>query len=296
LGQRPKVLIVYLLVSGGSSMFDSFWDTFTRVFVYPLWNLIDRTVGNMIYRVFIYSDRWQLWTAGLQNTLVVTFFALMIGIAIGFLIAVVRVAHDTGGAPNVFLRVANLIVRLYVTVIRGVPMMVQLMIMNFIIFAATRNLVFVAIIGFGINSGAYVSEVFRGGIASVDKGQTEAGRSLGLGAAMTMRFIILPQAIKNSLPALGNEFISLLKETSIMGVIGVMDIMRAGNVIRGLTFDQTPLIFVAAAYLLLVIFLEFLVRIMERRLKRSERPVVAPIHRKGSIFGGRYTKKGGETK
>jgi len=248
-------------------------------------------IADIVTRVFITHDRWRLWVTGLQNTLVITFFALLIGIVIGFMIAVVRVSHDTAGKPPIILKIPNALVKMYVTAIRGIPMMVQIMIMNFIIFAASRNLILTAIVAFGINSGAYVAEVFRGGILSVDKGQTEAGRSLGLSAPQTMRRIIMPQAIKNSLPALGNEFISLLKETSIMGVIGVMDITRAGNVIRGLTYDQSPLIFVAAAYLTLVIFLEFLVSKMEKRLKKSERPIVKNIDRKGSLFG--LFKRGG---
>jgi polar amino acid transport system substrate-binding protein len=243
------------------------------------------TIVDIITRVFIHHERWRLWLTGLQNTLVITFFALLIGIAIGFFIAVIRVSYDTQNKPHILLKIPNGLVRLYVTAVRGIPMMVQIMIMNFIVFAASRNLLLTAIIAFGINSGAYVAEVFRGGILSVDKGQTEAGRSLGLSAPQTMRKIIMPQAIKNSLPALGNEFISLLKETSIMGVIGVMDITRAGNVIRGLTYDQTPLIFVAAAYLIMVVFLELLVGKMEKRLKKSDRPIVKGIKRKGSLFG-----------
>jgi His/Glu/Gln/Arg/opine family amino acid ABC transporter permease subunit len=242
-------------------------------------------ITDIITRVFINHDRWRLWVGGLQNTLLITLFALLIGIVIGFLVAVVRVSHDSAQKPSVLLVIPNFIAKTYVTVIRGIPMMVQIMIMNFIIFAASRNLILTAIVAFGINSGAYVSEVFRGGILSVDKGQTEAGRSLGLSAPQTMRKIIMPQAIKNSLPALGNEFISLLKETSIMGVIGVMDITRAGNVIRGLTYDQSPLIFVAATYLVMVVFLEFLVGKMEKYLRKSDRPIVKNIHRKGSVFG-----------
>jgi His/Glu/Gln/Arg/opine family amino acid ABC transporter permease subunit len=238
---------------------------------------------DILNRVFIHGNRWQLWVRGLQNTLVITLFALMIGVVIGFIIAVIRVSHEAESKPHILLRALNVFARIYVTTIRGIPMMVQIMIMNFIIFAASRNLLQTAIIAFGINSGAYVAEVFRGGILSVEKGQSEAGRSLGLSAIQTMQKIIMPQAIKNSLPALGNEFIALLKETSIVGVIGVMDITRAGSVIRGLTYDPTPLIFVAAAYLILVIFLEYLVGLMEKRLRKSERPILSS-KRKGSLF------------
>jgi len=159
---------------------------------------------------------------------------------------------------------------MYISTIRGIPMMVQLLIMHFIILASVRNGVLVGIFAFGINSGAYVAEIFRGGILSVDKGQTEAGRSLGLSYPKTLRKIIMPQAVKNSLPTLGNEFISLLKETSISGVVAITDITRAGTLIRGLTFNPYPLIFVAAIYLILVLFLEFLVGRLERRLRKSD--------------------------
>ena len=249
-------------------------------------NLID-SILQIIDRVFIRSDRYLLWLTGLQNTLLITFFALLLGIAIGFFVAVIRVTHDSVRQPHILIRIPNRIVTIYVTAIRGIPMMVQLMIMNFIVFAASRNLIMIGMLAFGINSGAYVSEVFLGGIQSVDKGQTEAGRSLGLNFPQTMLKIIMPQAIKNSLPALGNEFIALLKETSIAGVIGIMDITRAGAVIRGLTYDPTPLIFVASFYLILVMFLEFLVGKMEKRLKKSDRPVVAKVERQRRTVPGK---------
>jgi len=242
-------------------------------------------ISDIIYTSFIREDRYLLWQTGILNTLLITLLALLLGIVIGFLVAVTRVTNDSLQEPPIPLRIANRIVKMYVTAIRGIPMMVQLLIMNFIVFAASRNLIMVGVLTFGINSGAYVSEVFRGGIMSVEKGQMEAGRSLGLGFAQTMVKIIMPQAIKNSLPALGNEFITLIKETSIIGVIGVMDITRAGNVVRGLTFNQTPLIFVALAYLILVIFLEFLVKKMENYLRKSDRPVVAKISRKRQTSG-----------
>ena len=229
---------------------------------------------DVITRVFITSDRYLLWLTGFRNTLIITSLALVLGQVIGFFVTIIRVIHDDMKTPlkkpNMILRILNRIVKLYVTVIRGIPMMVQLMIMNFIILAATRNALLVGIIAFGINSGSYVSEVFRGGVLSVDKGQMEAGRSLGLSYRQTMLKIITPQAIKNCLPAMGNEFITLLKETSISGIIAVIDITRAGAVIRGVTYDPMPLIFVAAFYLIMVLFLEFLVRRMERRLRRSD--------------------------
>lgn len=238
------------------------------------------SISGIIYTSFIRGDRYLLWLTGLQNTFLLTFFALFLGIAIGIFVAMIRVTHDSLENPHFLLKIPNRLVKMYVTAIRGIPMMVQLLIMNFIVLAASRNLILVGMLAFGINSGAYVSEVFRGGIMSVDKGQTEAGRSLGLSFPQTMFKIIMPQAIKNSLPALGNEFITLLKETSIVGVIGVMDITRAGNVIRGIAYNATPLIFVAIAYLILVIFLEFLIKKMENHLRKSDRPVVAKVNRK----------------
>jgi len=241
------------------------------------------TIIDVIDRVFIRSDRYLLWLTGIQNTLLITFFALLLGIIIGFFIAVIRVSHDSIRQPHILLRIPHRIVKMYVTAVRGTPMMVQILIMNFIVFASSRNLIMIGMLAFGINSGAYVSEVFRGGIQSVDKGQTEAGRSLGLNYPQTMIKIIMPQAIKNCLPALGNEFISLLKETSIVGVIGVMDVTRASNVIRGLAYNPTPLIFVALFYLILVIFLEFLIGKMEKKLRKSDRPIVARVERKRII-------------
>ncbi|MCL2588206.1 MAG: amino acid ABC transporter permease [Oscillospiraceae bacterium] len=221
-------------------------------------------------RVFIVQDRYQLWLTGLQNTLIITFFALILGLVVGFALAVIRVINDAPGKSHIVIRILNRVAKMYISTIRGIPMMVQLLIWNFIILAASRNGVMIGIIAFGLNSSAYVSEIFRGGIMSVDKGQMEAGRSLGLSYRWTMVKIIMPQAIKNCLPALGNEFIALLKETSIAGQAAIMDITRAGAVIRGLTYDPTPLIFVAAIYLILVLGLEFLVGRMERRLRKSD--------------------------
>jgi len=227
-------------------------------------------IRNTIEQVFITDYRWQLWLTGLQTTLIITFFALLLGLAIGFSLALTRVSHDALERPPIFLRILNFIARIYISTIRGIPMMVQLLIINFIILASVRNGVLIGIVAFGINSGAYVAEIFRGGILSVDKGQTEAGRSLGLSYPQTLWRIIMPQAIKNSLPTLGNEFIQLLKETSISGVVAITDITRAGTLIRGLTFNPYPLVFVAAVYLVLVLFLEFLVGRLERRLRKSD--------------------------
>jgi len=228
------------------------------------------TIYNAIDRVFIQEDRWQHWLSGLQATLTITFFALMLGLVLGFFLALIRVARDASPNPHILLRILNIIAKVYISVIRGIPMVVQLMVMSFVILAASRNGILIASLAFGFNSGAYVSEIFRGGILSVEKGQMEAGRSLGLSYAQTMRKIILPQAIKNCLPSLGNEFITLLKETSIAGYVAINDLTHVGNVIRGRTFDPSPLFFVAIIYLILVLFLEFLVGRMERRLRKSD--------------------------
>jgi len=194
----------------------------------------------------------------------------MLGIAIGLLIAIVRVTHDSTLKPHILIRIPNRIVKTYVTIIRGIPMVVQLMIFSFIVLAASRNEILIAVLAFGCNSGAYVSEVFRGGILSVDKGQTEAGRSVGLSYPQTMIKIILPQAIKNSVPALCNEFISLFKETSIAGMAAITDVTHVGTIIRGLTFNPEPLFFIAAFYLIVVVILEFIFGIVERRLRKSD--------------------------
>jgi len=228
------------------------------------------TVSTAIYRVFIQEDRWQHWLSGLQATLMITTFALMIGLVSGFFLALVRVTYETHDRPNLVIRILNRIIKIYVTAIRGTPMVVQLMVMNFVILAASRNGILIASIAFGLNSSAYVSEVFRGGILSVDKGQMEAGRSVGLSYVQTMYKVILPQAIKNSMPALGNEFITLLKETSIAGYVAIGDITHVANVIRGRTFDPSPLFFVAAIYLILVLILEYLVGLLEKSLRKGD--------------------------
>jgi His/Glu/Gln/Arg/opine family amino acid ABC transporter permease subunit len=229
------------------------------------------TIYSMIDRVFIREERWRHWVEGFQRTLSITFFALLLGLTIGLIIAVTRVSHDTIGRPGMLLRFFNLLARIYVSVVRGIPLVVQLMIMNFVVLAASRNGVLIASLAFGINSGAYVSEAFRGGILSIDKGQMEAGRSLGLSYVQTMFRIILPQAIKNCLPMMGNEFIALLKYTSIAGYVAIRDLTHVANTIRGRTFDPSPLFFIAAIYLILVLILENVFGRMERRLRRSDR-------------------------
>ena len=227
---------------------------------------------------FIEGARWKYITNGLLVTLKVTFFALLLGIAIGVVVAMIRSAYDQmkdemkPGFGKTMLTVLNTIARLYLTVIRGTPVVVQLLIGYFVIFVSTTNTVFVASMVFGINSGAYSTEIIRGGIMSIDPGQFEAGRSLGFDYFQTMRFIVIPQAFKNVLPALANEFIALLKETAVCGYIGLMDLTKGGDVIRGRTFSAfMPLIVVAAIYLALVIFFSWLVGKLERRLRSSER-------------------------
>lgn len=226
---------------------------------------------------FIDKDRWQLLAQGLRNTFMMTAVALLIGIAIGILIAVIRTTHDTQGKKirsgliRGVLAVANRVCAVYATVIRGTPMVVQLLILYYIVFASSRNGLMVAALSFGLNSGAYVSEIFRGGILSIEKGQMEAGRSLGLNYVQTMWYIIAPQVLRNVLPTLANEFITLIKETSISGYVAVMDLTFAGNRIRGVTFSpMMPLIAVALIYLVIVMALTALTGRLERRLRQSD--------------------------
>ena len=227
---------------------------------------------------FIEGARWKYITNGLLVTLKVTFFALLLGIAIGVVVAMIRSSYDQTkdemqpGFGKTLMTGLNNLARLYLTVIRGTPVVVQLLIGYFVIFVSTTNTVFVASMVFGINSGAYITEIIRGGIMSIDPGQFEAGRSLGFDYFQTMRFIVIPQAFKNVLPALANEFIALLKETAVCGYIGLMDLTKGGDVIRGRTFSAfMPLIVVAAIYLGLVIFFSWLVGKLERRLRSNER-------------------------
>ena len=205
---------------------------------------------------------------GLGNTLMITFFAALIGIALGFVIAIIRSTYAKTGK----FKVLNAICNVYLTIIRGTPVIVQLLIMYYVVFVSLNNKIFVAVIAFGINSGAYVAEIVRSGIMSIDKGQTEAGRSLGFSYGQTMWYVIMPQAFKNILPALANEFITLLKETSVAGYVGVTDLTRGANIIRGITYQSFwPLFAIAAIYLAMVMFFTWLVGKLERRLKNSER-------------------------
>jgi His/Glu/Gln/Arg/opine family amino acid ABC transporter permease subunit len=217
---------------------------------------------------FITDDRWRYIWDGLGTTLLVTFFAVLLGITLGFIVSIIRSTHDKTGK----FKIANAICKVYLTVIRGTPVLVQLMIIYFVIFAsADVSKTFVAIIAFGVNSGAYVAEIFRSGIMSIDAGQFEAGRSLGFNYTQTMWHIVMPQAFKNVVPPLANEFIVLLKETSISGFIGLQDLTRGGDIIKGRTFDAfMPLIAVALIYLAIVMLLSRGVTMLERRLRRSD--------------------------
>ena len=230
-----------------------------------------------MYKCFIYDERYMLFLKGLGNTLLLTFFALLIGIVLGVIVSLVRVSWDKNGAemhglPKICLWIANFISKIYLTVIRGTPVVVQILLLNFVVFAASRNKILVGCLCFGINSGAYVAEIIRGGIMAVDEGQNEAGRSLGLNFAQTMLYIIIPQALKNVLPPLCNEFIVLLKETAVVGHIGLSDLTYAASTVGGATYEYLfPLLLAAAIYLIMVVFFTFLVGKLERRLRSSER-------------------------
>lgn len=227
---------------------------------------------------FIVDNRWKYLLEGVENTLILTFFALILGVVLGVVIAAIRTTYDkqyaqmNNGVGKFLLCILNAISKIYLTVIRGTPAMVQILIIFFIIMASSNNKMLCGIIAFGINSGAYVAEIIRGGIMSIDEGQTEAGRSLGFNYVQTMWFIVLPQTFKNILPALANEFIVLLKETAIAGYVGVTDLTRGANIIRGITYQSFwPLLAIAGIYLVMVMFFTWLVGILERRLRKSER-------------------------
>ena len=236
------------------------------------------TLKSDFIKCFVTKNRWTFITDGLTTTLKITLLACIMGIVIGLVIAIVRSTYDKnykemrGGIGKFLLAVANFFANIYLTVIRGTPVVVQLMIMYYIIFASSDNSVLVAVMAFGINSGAYVAEIFRSGIMSVDNGQFEAGRSLGFGYIQTMLFIVFPQAFKSVLPALANEFIVLLKETSVAGYVAIKDLTKGGDIIRGATYETfMPLLAVAGIYLVMVIFFTKLVNMLERRLRKNER-------------------------
>ena len=217
---------------------------------------------------FITDNRYLYFLEGLRATLIITFLAVVLGVVLGFALAYIRTTHDRTGR----LKFLNVIARVYLTVIRGTPTMIQLLIMNFVILVSCNNPYLIASLAFGMNSAAYVAEIFRSGIMSIDPGQMEAARSLGLSYTQATWKVIMPQAIKNVLPALGNEIIVLLKETSISGYIGLMDLTRGGDIIRSTTYEAfLPLIAVALIYLVIVMVLSAGVSKLERRLRNNER-------------------------
>lgn len=219
-------------------------------------------------RNFIVDNRWKYIVNGLETTLLVTFLALILGVALGFVVAIVRATYD----KTKKLKALNWICNIYITVIRGTPVVVQLLIIMYVVFASVNvEKVVVAVLAFGLNSGAYVAEIVRSGIMSVDEGQFEAGRSLGFNYVQTMVHIIMPQAFKNILPALGNEFIVLLKETSVAGYVALQDLTKGGDIIRSRTYSYMPLIATALIYLAMVMGFSKLLSLLERRLRNNER-------------------------
>lgn len=229
---------------------------------------------------FIDDNRWEWLVEGFLNSVLITVLAIVIGLFFGIVLAAIRSSYDKneeslklrGGMGYVFLKILNGVAKVYITVIRGIPVVVQLMIWYFVILVTQDNDILVAVVAFGFNSAAYVAEIFRGGIMSIDNGQFEAGRSLGFNYVQTMIYIVIPQTIKATLPTLLNEIIALLKETSVAGYVGIMDLTKAGDLIRGRTFEAfMPLIAVAIIYLITVVVLTKVFSIIERRLRKSER-------------------------
>ena len=221
-----------------------------------------------LYDNLIAEDRWRYIVDGLVTTLQITFFVVFIGVILGFVVAIIRSTYEKTHK----LKLLNAICQVYLTVFRGTPVVVQLLIMYYVIFVSVKSKLLVASLAFGINSGAYVAEIIRGGIQSIDEGQFEGGRSLGFNYTQTMVYIILPQVLKNVLPSLANEFIVLLKETSVSGYIAMQDLTKGGDIIRSQTYNaMVPLFIVAAIYLAMVMLFSYLIRILERRLRNSER-------------------------
>ena len=229
--------------------------------------ILAATLQERLYRAFIYDDRYKLYFQGLGNTLLIAFLATLIGVAIGVVLAMINYVSKKTGK----LKVLSAISKTYIMIIRGTPVVLQLFIMYFVVLASSNNGIAIGALTFGLNSGAYVAETIRSGIMAIDIGQNEAGRSIGFSNLQTMWYIILPQAFKNILPAVGNEMIALLKETSVAGYVAVMDLTKAGNQIKNTTYDQVnPILLVAIVYLIIVIVMTKLLGIMERRLRKSE--------------------------
>lgn len=224
-------------------------------------------VGGMFETAFIEGDRWKLYINGLGITLQIAFFAAILGLLIGTVLALMKLSTKRNGKKTIWARIANA----YIDIIRGTPSVLQLLIMWFIIMANCKNGMLVASLSFGINSGAYVAEIVRAGIMAVDNGQTEAGRSLGLSKAQTMIYIVIPQAVKNVLPPIGNEFIVLLKETAIVGYVSLTDLTRVANQISSRTYEAfMPLIGAAVIYFVIIKILTILLYRLERRLRKSD--------------------------
>lgn len=228
-----------------------------------------------LYQTFVYEDRWKFFTEGLKITFIVTLGALAIGIVIGVIVGIIRTAYEARNTDkkNVLLRIVNRICVIYLTVIRGTPMMVQLLIMGFVVMVpkTESGSILCGIVTLGINSGAYVAEIARSGIMSINKGQTEAGRSLGFNFVQTMWYIVIPQAVKNILPALGNEMITLLKDTSLVSVIALRDVTKQAQNIVNKTYQAfVPYVSLAVIYLVIVIILTKLLSLLERRLRQSD--------------------------
>lgn len=231
-------------------------------------NEIFEEIAKSFERTFIRQGRYKLFVEGLGNTLLIALVATLIGILIGVVIAIIKVLHKQTGK----IKLLNAFAEIYTTLFRGTPIVVQLLIIYNVVFSSSREAVLIGMLAFGLNSGAYVAEIIRAGILAVDVGQTEAGRSLGLSQTTTMFSIVLPQAFKNILPALGNEFIAVIKETSVIGYLGVMDLTRAAELVISQTLDvYFPYISIALVYLALVYGLSALLKLMERRLARSDR-------------------------
>ena len=267
---QPIIDFFKLIAQRVSAFFVSEWKDIVNFF---------NSFAHDFNTVFITKNRYMQMYKGLLNTLKITAGALVIGVVIGVVVAAIRSSYDKnyetlkakGSFGYVILSILNVICKIYLTIIRGTPVVVQLMIAYFLIFATARDGVPVGIFAFGINSGAYVAEIFRGGIMSIDNGQFEAGRSLGFNYVQTMWYVIIPQMFKAVLPTLCNEFIALLKETSVAGYVGVMDLTKAGNSIAGVTYNFfLPLLAVAAIYLIIVMILTSLVSCLERRLRKSD--------------------------
>lgn len=252
----------------------SFWDQIYEALPVVAERNFWQNFYGKFYQAWFAEGRWVSYFKGLATTLQVTVMALAIGVVLGVLVAVIRTAHDQQrpGRHNPLLGIINGICKVYVTVIRGTPMMVQLMIMGFVIFKSSRSFTMVGALSLGINSGAYVAEIIRGGLMSLDPGQSEAGRSLGLGYLDTMRFIVVPQAFKAILPSLGNEFITLLKDTSLISVIAGREMVYWARAIIAKTYEPMfPYVITAVMYLIMVLLFSWLQGKLERRLRQSDR-------------------------